>query len=570
MLAELSIRNFAIIEQLTVSFNGGLTVLTGETGAGKSIIIDAVQLLAGGRASTHFIRFGAERAEIEGLFYIPPHEQLKELLRTFGIEAEDELIIRRELNRNGKTTTRINGKLVTIAILREVTSFLIDIHGQHENQELMQEKYHIVLLDQFAGESFHDALAHYSTTYERYVKLKQTIARAIEDEQLIAQHIDLYSFQLKEIDEAELQVDEDIELENEKMKLDHYNRLYERLNLAYEALNGESKGLDYVGSAMSDLEDAMSVDTELKPLCETVSSSFYSLQDAVHTLRQKIDEMEYDPARVEYVESRLALLANLKRKYGQTVEEILLYRETIEEKLNELLHRDEVALAQQEMLEQLEADLQIEAEELSFKRKKVAKKLEKAIIEQLSDLHMAKANFVVSIERKDHQTFDQYGYDDVQFLISTNVGEPLQPLIKVASGGEISRMMLALKTVFSEHRGITSIIFDEVDTGVSGRVAQSIAEKIAMIGAHSQVLCISHLPQVAAMADYHYFIAKSVSGERTTTTIAPLAEAERTEELSRMLSGAEITPLSLKAANELLQLAERRKSQIANKEGNSL
>ncbi|WP_432355378.1 DNA repair protein RecN [Sporosarcina sp. A2] len=564
MLSELSIKNFAIIEDLDVSFEEGLTVLTGETGAGKSIIIDAVQLVAGGRGSVEFIRHGTKKAELEGMFTIddlkhPVFQKLEE----FGIESEDgTIILRRELNHNGKATCRVNGKLVTIAILREIGTQLIDIHGQHENQELMHQKRHIHLLDSFSGESFKLAMNNYSELYEEYVKLNKKLSLASDNEQQIAQRIDLYSFQLTEIDEASLAIGEEEALESERIKLQHFHRLFDRLNNAYEALQGDSHALDFLGTAMSDLEDAALVDKDLKTYAETAGESFYSLQDVAHDIKVILDEMEYDPNRLEIVEDRLALFTTLKRKYGQSIEEILLYRDKIADRLDELLNRDDRLEKEQERLQNLRADLEIEAGELSAIRKESSSMLQAAIMDQLVQLHMGKAEFQVKIERKEARSFDYNGFDDVAFYISTNVGEPMKPLVKVASGGEMSRVMLALKTIFSKHQGITSIIFDEVDTGVSGRVAQAIAEKIAMVAMNSQVLCISHLPQVAAMADHHYLIRKDVTDERTRTSIQDVLDDDRTSELSRMLSGAEVTPLTMRHADELLQLAEVRKSTL--------
>lgn len=560
MLTELSIKNFAIIEQLEIGFENGLTVLTGETGAGKSIIIDAVQLLAGGRGSSEFIRHGASKAELQGMFIVEDAHPISERLHEFGIEAEEGVIIlRRDLNASGKSTCRVNGKLVTIAILREIGSLLIDIHGQHENQELMNERRHIHLLDFFIGEPIEKALSTYTEIFEKYKKLQQAIAAKTQDEQQIAQKIDLYSFQLEEIDAANLVIGEEEELEAERVKLQHFHRLFDRLTSSYEAIASESHGLDWVGNAMSDLEEAATIDSELETLSETVSSSFYSLQDVSHDLKRMIDSMEFQPERLNFVEERLALFLTLKRKYGKSLEDILLYREKIADALDQLVNRDERLNENKELLAQYRKDLEIEANELSIIRKKEASKLEQAILEQLKQLYMEKATVKVQITRKDPNHFDENGFDNVVFMISTNLGEPLKPLVKVASGGELSRMMLALKTIFSQHQGVTSIIFDEVDTGVSGRVAQSIAEKIAMIASHSQVLCISHLPQVAAMADHHYLIKKEVHEGRTTTAIHDVIQKERTEELSRMLSGSEITSLTLQHAEELLQMAEQRK-----------
>lgn len=565
MLNEISIKNFAIIEHLEVAFENGLTVLTGETGAGKSIIIDAVQLLAGGRGSQRFIRHGTQKAELQGLFSIDDYNHpVIATLKQFGIEVEDGIIIlRRDINSNGKGVCRINGKLVTIAIMREVGSQLIDIHGQHENQELMHERRHIHLLDKFAGKKMDEAFSSYSELFEKYLKLKRKLETATENEQQVAQRIDLYSFQLREINEAQLEIGEEEGLEDERRKLQNFNRLFERLNTAYESISGDSRALDWVGSAMSDLEDAADVDKELKTQYETVSTSFYSLQETAHEIKSLLEYLEFDPARLDVIEERIALHISLKRKYGKSIEDILIYRDKIKDELENLVNRDERLLADQEKLAQLVKDLEIEAEELSIIRREAAKKLEVAIMEQLEQLHMEKASFKVIINRKKGQNFDVNGHDDIAFHISTNVGEPLSPLVKIASGGELSRLMLALKTIFAKHQGVTSIIFDEVDTGVSGRVAQAIAEKIAMVASHSQVLCISHLPQVAAMADQHYLIKKEVKDKRTTTAIDNVHDKERTNELSRMLSGAETTPLTLKHAEELLTLAAERKKNFS-------
>ncbi|PID16941.1 DNA repair protein RecN [Sporosarcina sp. P34] len=564
MLSELSIKNFAIIEQLEIAFDDGLTVLTGETGAGKSIIIDAVQLLAGGRGSQEFIRHGAKKAELQGLFTIDKNiENVTEKLTEFGIDTEEGIVIlRRDISASGKSVCRVNGKLVTIAILREIGALLIDIHGQHENQELMNEKRHIHLLDFFIGAPIERSLSTYTELYEKYKKLQQLIAAKTQDEQQIAQKIDLYKFQLEEIDAANLLIGEEEALESELVKLQHFNRLFDRLNTSYEALSLESHGLDWVGNSMSDLEEAASIDEDLKTLSETVNSSFYALQDVSHDLKRMIDGMEFQPDRLEVVEDRLALFLTLKRKYGKSLEDILIYRDKIADALDQLVNRDERLHQNQELLAQYVKDLEIEAKELSIIRKKAALSLEKGIEEQLKQLYMEKATFKVQIHQKQPYQFDANGFDEVVFMISTNLGEPLKPLVRVASGGELSRMMLALKTIFSQHQGVTSIIFDEVDTGVSGRVAQSIAEKISMISSHSQVLCISHLPQVAAMADHHYLIKKEVHDGRTTTAIHDVMKTERTEELSRMLSGAEITTLTLQHAEELLVLADQRKKEF--------
>ncbi|MTD29926.1 DNA repair protein RecN [Planomicrobium sp. YIM 101495] len=561
MLRELDIRNFAIIDTLSVSFSEGMTVLTGETGAGKSIIIDAVHLLAGGRGSQEFIRHGSKKAEIEGLFTIddPLHPVFRKLTE-FGIESsEGDIVLRRELNEKGRNVCRINGKLVTISILREIGATLIDIHGQHETQELMNERKHLFLLDQFAGESLKKPKESYANTYNKYMKLKREFSSYNENEQQIAQRIDLLSYQLREIEEAGLIAGEEEELQAERKRLQNFNKIYSSIAAAHEAIQGETKGLDWVGSAMDELDQAAAVDEEFKSAAEVVSSAFYQLQDSAAEIKRMIDVMEFDPARLNEIEDRLAQLQTLKRKYGSSVEEILLYAEQQSEELDKLLNRDKRLQLDQEKLNELAEDLKVEAEELSILRKQAAVDLSAAIMEQLKALYMEKASFEVQFTPLAAEKFDANGRESVSFLISTNMGEPLKPLAKVASGGELSRTMLALKTIFSKHQGITSIIFDEVDTGVSGRVAQAIADKIAAISMNSQVLCISHLPPVAAMADQHLFIEKHVEKQRTTTAVSELDGEERTEEMSRMMSGAEITDLTLQHASELLALAKDRK-----------
>ncbi|MFJ8237022.1 DNA repair protein RecN [Ureibacillus sp. NPDC094379] len=562
MLKEISIRNFAIIDDLTVNFSEGLTVLTGETGAGKSIIIDAVHLLAGGRASHEFIRHGAKRAELTGLFQINnEHHPIYDKLLDTGIEIEeDTVILRRDINENGKSVCRVNGKLVPLSILREIGSTLIDIHGQHENQELMDEKRHINMLDYFAANQLAPVKEAYSETFDLYRELKKEISTLNIDEQRTAQRIDLYQFQINELDEAKLKVGEEDALLDERKRLLNFHKIFERANVAYESISGELKGLDWVGDAMSALDDIVALDEQFKDASEAVNSSFYALQDSAHLIKSILDDLEFDPERLNDVENRLALYQTMKRKYGSTVEEILTYYEKIQEELKQLLNRDESIQRYEHELIQLENKLEELSNKLTLIRKQSAVNLSEAIMTQLRDLHMEKAKFIVNIEPL--KSFDVNGKDYVAFYISTNVGEPPKSLPKIASGGELSRIMLGLKTIFSSSVGITSIIFDEVDTGVSGRVAQAIAEKIAAISIQSQVLCISHLPQVAAMADQHYFIRKKVEDNRTYTTVKDIDMDERIIEVSRMMSGAEITELTLQHAKELIDLATLRKNEM--------
>lgn len=561
MLRELSIKNFAIIEDLTVGFVEGLTVLTGETGAGKSIIIDAVQLLAGGRGSQEFIRHGAKKAELEGLFGISSenHSAYQKCAEA-GIEIEEGMVIlRRDLNDNGKSVCRVNGKLVPLSILREIGATLIDVHGQHESQELMDDKRHISLLDQFAGADIDPLKERYSEEYSAYRELKKELAAISLGEQQVAQKIDLFSFQIKEIDACQFRAGEEEELAEERRRLMNFNKIYERSNTAHEAILGESRGLDWIGQAMTDLEEVATLDQDFREHSDNVSAAFYSLQEAAFQIKNILDDLEFNPERLNEVEQRLALIQSMKRKYGATLEDILTYREKIGEELESLINRDENMQKNEQQLNDLKEKLLLTAEKLTEVRKKSGRKLSDAIMHQLRALYMEKADFSVHFEPIAADQFDHNGLDRIVFYIATNVGEPPKPLTKIASGGELSRMMLALKTIFSSTNGITSIIFDEVDTGVSGRVAQAIAEKISAISMYSQVLCISHLPQVAAMADHHYYIKKHEEAHRTVTSLTEIFDNARIDEISRMMSGAEVTELTFRHAKELVEIANGRK-----------
>lgn len=569
VLQELSIKNFAIIDELFLSIEKGLTVLTGETGAGKSIIIDAVHLLVGGRGSSEFVRHGEKKAEIEGLFILddsthPCYERARE----FGIDIEEGMIIlHRDLSSTGKSVCRINGKLVTISILREVGSTLIDIHGQHEHQELMNETNHLRLLDQYGSQEIEQALNNYGILYKQYEQTLSKLKSLSENEQQMAHRLDLIQFQLREIQGANLQLNEDEELMEEKRKLSNFEKLFDSLKTSYGALQGEQKGIDWVGLAMTQLEAAAEIEKDFSPILESVSNCFYILEDVARTIRNEYDSLEYSPERLNDIESRLNEINQLKRKYGGTVEDILEYSATIEEEIETIINRESHIEDLQKKLYQVQKDLFLEAKQLHDLRKIWADQLTKAIHDELKHLYMDKTIFEVrflqsagELKGNPNPPFRKDGLDIIEFYISTNPGEPLKPLNKVASGGELSRMMLALKTIFSKHQGITSIIFDEVDTGVSGRVAQAIAEKIYQVSEHSQVLCISHLPQVAAMADTHLFIMKETVDGRTRTLVRTLEHNEKIKEVGRMISGVEITDKTKEHAEELLQLAYAKKA----------
>lgn len=563
MLAELSIKNFAIIESLTLSFDKGLTVLTGETGAGKSIIIDAISLLAGGRGSSEFVRFGEKRAEIEGLFLIDDETHpCIEKCREFGIDITDGMVIlRRDITANGKSICRVNGKLVTIAILREIGRLLVDIHGQHDNQELMDESRHLFLLDEYGSDEIQKAKEIYVQLYRKFLDIKQRLMRLTENEQEMAHRLDLIQFQLKEIEDANLEPEEDVKLQEERKKIVNFEKVFKALQNAYDALQGEQRGLDWLGLAMSHLEDVSNINEKLHEMSEALSNHYYIIEDLTYQLRNELDQLEFDPQRLDIIEERLNEINHLKRKYGQSVEEILQYAAKIEEEIETIQNRDSHLHTLREELESIQKDLLVEAENVSKLRKKWAKKLIQQIKEELKALYMDKTTFDVKfLQDVTEVKFTQDGIDQVEFYLSTNPGEPLKPLAKVASGGELSRIMLAMKSIFSKHQGITSIIFDEVDTGVSGRVAQAIGEKIYRVSEGSQVLCITHLPQVAAMADHHLYISKETIDGRTKTHVKTLNEEEKIKEIGRMIAGVEVTELTKQHAKELLKMAFQVKS----------
>lgn len=553
MLQELSVKNFAIISELRVTFQSGMTVLTGETGAGKSIIIDAMSLLAGSRGSSEYIRQGAEKCMIEGVFALPNQPELLALLEALGVELEDELlIIQRDLSRSGKNYSRVNGRSVNIANLKKIGNFLVDIHGQHEHQELMQSEKHLAILDSFGGQELAVLKERYQKAYADYRRVQKKVADREKNEQEFAQRMDMLRFQHDEILAANLILGEEEKLEEEKQKLNNFQKITEVLSFGHTMLSGEeTSSLDRVGQVMATLETIAQWDADYQALFETVQNSYYLLQEASAEMLQHLDHLELDENRLYEVDNRLELLRQLKRKYGETIAQILAYDEEITKELADadLLEQkaDEWSALQQQAYQDV---LQL-AEKLHQARQTIAKELEVRMVQELKDLYLAQTKFQVRFLDTE-QKLTESGMDQVEFYITTNPGEPLKPLVRVASGGELSRIMLAMKTIFSKTKDKTSIVFDEVDTGVSGRVAQAIADKIHHIAQDSQVLCITHLPQVAAVADYQYFIEKKISNQRTQTTVHQLNEAERIQEIARMLAGPKITPLTIEHAKELL------------------
>lgn len=558
MLQELSIQNFAIIERLNVEFDSGMTVLTGETGAGKSIIIDAVGLLAGGRGSVDFIRKGAKKAILQGMFSINKNPETMALLDQYGIEhADTTLILQRELQTSGRNVCRINGSLVNTTVLKRIGETLIDIHGQNEHQELMQPEKHLGMLDEFARHKIQPLLKQYQEVFSAYQSLRKKFDQKKANEKEWAQRVDMLRFQVKEIEDANLQVGEEEKLNSQKELLENYQKISTALQTAQLALESEeSQGaIDTAGEAMNALRDIEDLNDKYKAISGVVASAYYQLQDAASEISSEMDSMEWDEGKLDQVEKRLEEIYQLKRKYGDTVEQILKYDQKVSKELHSMVDSESDEDQMENQIQQLEVQLKNFAGQLSIARKKAAHELQSAVHEQLKQLYMDKAEFEVHFGEEKTEKFKATGIDSVEFYLRTNPGETMGPLSRIASGGELSRIMLALKTIFAKSQGVTSIIFDEVDTGVSGRVAQAIAEKIKLIASYSQVLCITHLPQVAAEADHQFFIAKEIKNKRTETKLTVLDENGRIQELARMLAGSTVTKLSIQHAKELLKMA---------------
>lgn len=572
MLVELSIRNFAIIKSVTISFQKGLNILTGETGAGKSIIIDALGLLLGGRASADFVRYGETRAEVEGLFELPAGHPAFAVCESMGVQVEQDgmLVVRRDISSQGKSIIRLNGQLITLAMLRELGPWLVTVHGQHDTHMLMQADKHINWLDAYGEHALGFAKTEYSKLYAAYRRTKQDLERMARNDRELAQRTDLLQYQLDEIEAAALTPGEDEKLLQQRKKWMNIEKVYSSIQDAYRSLYGDQRGMDWLGHAMSELERVAAFDEQLTPIVESVQSAYYQVEDAVHQLRNLSYQMEFEPEQLAEVERRLDQIQTLKRKYGKSVDDILEYAATIQDELDDMHHYESRLQQAQQRLSELAADLAVEALELSGIRQDCAGKLAQEIEQQLRELHMERARFSITVRQTADEDgveidgirryVDANGMDQVEFLISPNPGEPLRPLAKIASGGELSRVMLAIKTILAGTDQVETLIFDEVDTGVSGRAAQAIAEKLARVASKRQVLCITHLPQVASLADAHFLIQKEMSENETMTRVERLSDDERVIELARMLGGAEVTTKTKEHAREMIILGRERKA----------
>ena len=555
MLLEISIKNFAIIEAISLNFEKGMTVLTGETGAGKSIIIDAMNMMLGARATTDVIRHGAPKAEIEGLFSIENSQALQEIFDEQGLELGDEIIIRREILQNGRSVSRVNGQMVNLSVLRAIGQHLVDIHGQHDQEELMRPQLHIQMLDEFGDTDFLKLKQSYQTNFEAYRQMRKQLLEIKKNQEEHKARIEMLEFQMAEIESAALQPGEDLKLNQERDKLLNHKNIADTLTNAYTMLdNEEFSSLANVRSAMNDMESLEEYDAEYREISTSLSESYYALEDVTKRLEDIIEDLDFDGNRLMQIESRLDLIHSITRKYGGNVDDVLLYFAKITEEYNLLTGNNLSSEDMETELKQLEVSLVDLASKLASARHNLAQQLEIEIQQELKDLYMDKARFQVQFTKG---KFSRKGNESVEFYISTNPGEDFKPLVKVASGGELSRLMLAIKSAFSRKEGKTSIVFDEVDTGVSGRVAQAIAQKIHKIGQHGQVLAISHLPQVIAIADYQFFIEKISNEHSTVSTVRLLTVEERVEEVAKMLAGENVTEAALSQARELLQSKEK-------------
>ena len=550
MLQTLYIENIAVIEKTSIDFSTGLNVLTGETGAGKSIIIDAINAIMGQRTSKEIIRTGEQSAFVSAQFENINDEVISKLEELGFSDDEGVLILQRTLNSSGKSNCKINGRPATVSMLKELSKYLINIHGQHESYELFSPETHIDYIDSY-GKS-EELLADYLEKYREYKILKKKLNEANTDESERLKEIDLLSFQVQELNDAEIKLGEEESLEAERTSLMSFEKIFSLLNEAKMLLSGDESfdgGVEAVDRACTDIQKAAEYNSEYESLSDTLADAYYNLKDCAENISDAIDNLESDPQRLEEIEERLDLLNRLSRKYNCQCDDLIPLAENMHARLEELVNfdknRDELieAVAKSEKLT-MQA-----AQKLSKHRQKVAQDFAKKVKEEMSFLNMPNVELVPQFESTE---FNSKGIDKVELLISANPGETPRPVAKIASGGELSRMMLAIKTVLSSADTVDTLIFDEVDTGIGGATAQAVGEKLAKLGEQVQVLVVTHSPQVAAQSKYHYKVEKTTVDNVTTTSLRELSAAEKTEEVARMLSGEHITDEARAAAKVLI------------------
>ncbi|MBL0377253.1 MULTISPECIES: DNA repair protein RecN [Staphylococcus] len=553
MLQTLSIKQFAIIDELEVNFGDGLTVLSGETGAGKSIIIDAIGQLIGMRASSNYVRHGEKKAVIEGIFDIDNSKEAISILHDLSIDIdEDFLLVKREIFSSGKSICRVNNQTVTLQDLRKIMQELLDIHGQHETQTLLKQKYHLHLLDNYAENTYKSLLESYVDTFDKYSAKKKELADLESADQALLQRLDLLKFQYEELQEANLIENEVPQLESDIKRIQNSESLSLALNNAHVTLTDEHAITDRLYELSNQLQSISEIlPDKYDELKEDVDQFYYTLEDAKHQLYDDLTNTEFDEQYLNELESRMNLLNSLKRKYGKDINELIMYQDKMADEINKIENYEESTAQLRQEIDDLYKNVMELGEKLSQERRNVAQSLRNHIVDEIQNLQMNDANLEISFKPLDKP--NREGIEFVEFLISPNKGEPLKSLNKIASGGELSRIMLALKTIFVKTRGQTAILFDEVDSGVSGKAAQKMAEKMKGLAEHIQVICISHLPQVASMSDHHLFISKNSNDERTTTQVKELTGEERIDEVARMISGATVTELTRQNAKEMIE-----------------
>ena len=565
MIKEIRIRNFAVIENLEVSFGKGLSVLTGETGAGKSIIIDAINLLLGGRADTDSIRSGETTAFVDAVFEITD-PVTRDLILEFGVEMDDsELLITRQVSNTGKNRCLLNNSSVTVSTLGKIGDRLVDLHGQHDHQALLHPEIHIELLDLYG--KCNDLRDEFSKTFSNYQTQSKILNSMKIDEQELLQKQEFLSFQLKEIDKANLSKEEEEELKAARNKLKHAEQIREGLQKSQSLLTDEGGSIiENLGQVLKELESVQNIDSGLAEPVERSRSAFYELEEVVESLRSYGQSLEFNPTRLEEIEDRIAEINELKRKYGNEIVNILIRREEIAEELEQLASNEENMESLENDLKKKELMLSKLGKQLAEKREAAAKNLSRSVEKELKELSMSNVQLSVRFDypadpegfiifRKQKTNATSNGLGTLEFLFSPNQGEEMRPLAKIASGGELSRVMLALKSILNDQNTVPVMIFDEVDTGIGGSVAEKVGIKLQKVATTKQVFCITHLPQIAGMAFSHFRVEKEVKGKRTRSTIRQLKHKERVEELARMSSGEKITDASLKYAREMLRPA---------------
>ncbi|RDU24861.1 DNA repair protein RecN [Anaerosacchariphilus polymeriproducens] len=558
MLLNLHVKNLALIEEADVYFDEGLNILTGETGAGKSIIIGSINIALGGKVPKDIVGKHGDSAFVELIFQIDNSSE-KELLRKMEIELEDEQIILSRKITNGRSVAKINGESVPASKLKEVAEVLIDIHGQHDHQSLLHKSKHLEILDEYAKNDIVSIKSKLQHKYASYIELRQKLDKFSVNEEERIRELSFLEYEVEEIQEANLLPDEDKQLEIQYQKMTYGKKILEAANTIYNQTgydNPHAAG-DLIGKALRELNSIVNYDTELESMEEQLETIESLLNDFNRDIADYMSRMEFGEHDFNETEKRLNLINHLKSKYGDSISEIIQSKTQKEERIEELKNHDILLKKYREELETLQEDLQIESEKLTEVRKRYAKKLMLEIQDSLKELNFIDIQFDTVFEKMDH--FTKNGNDIMEFMISTNPGEDLKPLAKIASGGEMSRVMLAIKSVLAENDNIQTLIFDEIDTGISGRTAQMVSEKMAVLGKAHQIICITHLPQIAAMADTHFCIEKESLNHMTSTKIKKLEKDQAVKELARILGGAEITETTIRSAKEMKELAERTK-----------